>query len=198
MFRDLGRPCLQMKNQDIGVLLKLVCLQRAELKSGEGLPDQAVQSMYTVRALELQTGISKTQVNRSLKHCMEIGLARTDRELGVPRAKTKALLEFIIYGLRYVFPARVGELTRGVATSFAAPVLAGKLLSAGEHKLVWPDAHGDAMGQKVEPLFRTAVYAAKQDPEMYALLALIDAVRLGQARERNLASKLLQQYLDFQ
>ncbi len=213
-----------MKSQDIGVLLKLVCLQRQEIACRAEVAEKAwphdwqdwseenthehpdegglaalpvgSPSLYTARALELQTGISKTQINRSLKHCMAIGLAREDRKLGVPRANTRALLEFIIHGLKYVFPARAGELTRGIGTSFAAPVLAGRLLSAGEHLLVWPDAHGNTKGLKVEPLFKTAPYAARRDAEMYALLALIDAIRLGQPRESSLATTLLKERLE--
>ncbi len=143
-----------MKGQDIGLLLKLVCLQRHESrgkamatwphdwKDWEDLGDDQLPpdqdrldveagitnlSPYTARALELQTGISKTQINLSLKHCMDIGLAKTDRKQGVPRANTVALFEFIVFGLKYVFPVRAGELTRGIATSFAAPVLAKSL-----------------------------------------------------------------------
>lgn len=153
-------------------------------------------SFYTARALELQTGISKTQINLSLKHCMEIGLARTDRKLGVPRANTQALFEFIVYGLKYVFPARAKELTRGIATGFAAPVLDKRLISAGELVPVWSHAHGNTMGMSVEPLFKSAVDAARKDPQMYALLALIDAIRLGQPRERNLATQLLRDHLE--
>lgn len=220
---DVGSVVV-MKSQDIGVLLKLVCLQRQEMAaraevsvkawphdwqdwSEENAPEHPDEvdlaalpvgspSLYTARALELQTGISKTQINRSLKHCMDIGLAREDRKLGVPRANTRVLLEFIVHGLKYVFPARAGELTRGIGTSFAAPVLAGRLLSAGEHLLVWPDAYGNTKGLKVEPLFKTATYAAKRDPEMYALMALIDAIRLGQPRESNLATSLLKERLE--
>lgn len=216
-----------MKGQDIGLLLKLVCLQRHESrgkamvswphdwKDWEELggldeeqlpPDQdwfeadagiTNQSLYTVRALELQTGISKTQINLSLKHCMDIGLAKIDRKQGVPRANTTALFEFIVYGLKYVFPVRVGELTRGIATSFAAPVLPRSIISAGDHVPVWPYARGNTMGMRVEPLFKTAADAARRDPEMYALLALVDAIRMGQPRERKIAANLLHEHLEF-
>ncbi|MCY1554337.1 hypothetical protein D9M68_909020 [compost metagenome] len=129
---------------------------------------------------------------------MEIGLAKPDRKQGVPRANTKALFEFIVFGLKYVFPVRSGELTRGIATSFAAPVLAKSLISAGEHVPVWSYARGNTMGMKVEPLFKTAADAARRDPEMYALLALVDAIRLGQPRERKIAADLLHERLEFQ
>ncbi|WP_343595788.1 hypothetical protein [Pseudomonas sp.] len=212
-----------MKGQDIGLLLKLVCLQRHESR-GKAIsawphdwkdwqesdddhftllqekaghePGKTHPYSYTARALELQTGISKTQINLSLKHCIDIGLARIDRKTGAPRANTKALLEFIVYGLKYVFPARAGELTRGIATSFGAPVLDKSLISSGEHVPVWPYARGNTMGTKVEPLFKSAADAARRDPEMYALLALVDAIRLGQPRERNLAADMLDDRLE--
>ena len=116
-----------MKGQDIGLLLKLVCLHRHEShgkavgawphdwkdweeESDDHIPRYQGQpdffeggtphfSSYTARALELQTGISKTQINISLKHCTQIGLVKADRKSGVPRANTKALFEFIVYGL---------------------------------------------------------------------------------------------------
>jgi hypothetical protein len=206
-----------MKGQDIGLLLKLVCLERhfqgnavatwphdwrgwdeaaddgddmdsAILRDVEGAPRTA---LYTARALEEQTGISKSQIALALKRCIEIGLARPDRWYEAPRVNTRLLLDFIIHGVPFVFHTRYGELTRGIATSFAAPVLEGSLFSSGEHVPVWPDARGKTMGLTVEPLFKTAVLAARRDPEMYALLALVDAVRLGQPRERNLAIEAL-------
>ncbi|QEU01942.1 hypothetical protein [Pseudomonas oryzihabitans] len=214
-----------MKGQDVGLLLRLVCLERHESSRNaltawphdwqdwelaaadvQHVPqpgidlvgDLASAPSYTARALEEQTGISKSQIALSLNHCIEIGLVKMDRQHGVPRANKRALFEFIVYGLRYVFPARYGELTRGIATSFAAPVLSKTLISGGDHVPVWPNARGRTMGMKVEPLFKTAVEAARKDPEMYALLALVDAIRLGQPRERNVAIDVLQERLGLQ
>lgn len=62
----------------------------------------------------------------------DVGLAKNDRRLGIPKTNSKALLEFIAYGIRYVLPAKEGELTRGIATSIAAPVLQRKLITSGE------------------------------------------------------------------
>ncbi|WP_295803568.1 hypothetical protein [uncultured Microbulbifer sp.] len=199
-----------VKSHDIGLLLKLVSLQKQELRYPVGIPDGTAHSgvqevlqdvsklpvsVYSARGLEAETGISKSQINLSLNRCIDVGLATKDRNLGIPRANKKALYEFIVYGIRYVFPAKPGRLTRGVATAFAAPVLRDKLMSAGDLQPVWPDAIGDIKGLEVEPLFKSAVFASRKDPEMYALLALVDAIRIGQARERNLASDLLRQHL---
>ncbi|MCP5357556.1 MAG: hypothetical protein H7A06_05400 [Pseudomonadales bacterium] len=208
-----------MKSQDVGLLLKLVSMRQLEEKGlsafrkawphdwqdwiiGEGAEEIGEwdhvdygASRYSVRALEHQTGISKSQINLSLNRCIDLGLARIDRRLEVPRVNSKALLEFIVYGLKYVFPAKAGELTRGIATSFGAPVLKEKLLSSGEFQLVWPDALGKTMGMHIEPLFKSTVYAVKQDPQLYALMALVDAIRLGQPRESNLAADLLKSHM---
>ncbi len=182
-----------MKSQDIGLLLKLHCLQRRE--DGSNGQIEHLKQRYSVRGLALETGISKSQVSLSLQRSFDVGLAKRDRKLGVPRTNTKGLFEFIAYGLRYVFPAKQGAVTRGVATSFGAPVLEEQLMSAGELVPVWPDAHGDTKGQAVAPLFKSVTYAIQKDDELYALLALVDAIRLGQPRERNLATELIQQRL---
>lgn len=150
---------------------------------------------YGVRALADSTGISKTQVGLALQRCYDVGLAKPDRLTGVPRANNKALLEFVVYGLRYVFPAKPGEVTRGIATGLGAPVLEGKLMTAGELVPVWPDPHGSTKGVAVEPLYKTVTGAVRRDSRVYALLALTDAIRLGQPRERNLAAELLAQML---
>ncbi len=211
-----------MKGQDILLLLKLVALQRQEqqlngtesvrqwpelwqdwdITEEDELQQKGIiefsgieawrESLYTVRALEKSTGISKTRIADSLKRCTDIGLAKKDRKYGVPRTNKKSLLEFIIYGIRYVFPVRMGELTRGIATSFAAPVLNQKLFSAGELFAVWPDERAKSKGLKVMPLFHTVPYAVRLDGDLYAMLALVDAIRLGNQREAGLAANMLE------
>ncbi|MCP5170630.1 MAG: hypothetical protein H6999_12850 [Hahellaceae bacterium] len=154
-----------------------------------------IASRYTARSLEEETGISKSQINLALNRCIDVGLAKKDRKSGVPRANVQALYGFIVHGLKYVFPAKPGEITRGIATAFAAPVLNQQLMSAGEFVPVWPDARGNTKGQAIEPLCKSVAYAVRRDPEMYALLALVDAIRIGQPREANLAADLLKQRL---
>lgn len=156
---------------------------------------EADSACFSVRALADQTGISKSQVSVALQRCLDVGLARKNRHTGVPQANTKALYGFIVHGLRYVFPARPGEITRGIATSFGAPVLEGRLFSSGELVMVWPDARGNTKGQAVQPLFKSVPYAVQRDRELYAMLALVDAIRIGQPRESKLATELLAEYL---
>ncbi len=214
-----------MKSQDIGLLLKLVAIERQDdtAKSspiGLRLPDDwrdwafdsdgeldetealeaaggagASAAPYTTRSLERVTGISKSQINLAYRRCHDVGLVREDRLSGVPRVNKQALFNLIVHGVPYIFPAKPGSVTRGIGTSFAAPVLSGQLMSAGELSMVWQDARGNTKGRAITPLFKTVPYAVRRDPDLYALLALSDALRVGQPRERQVAGNLLENYL---
>ena len=54
-------------------------------------------------------------------------------------------------------------------------------------KYIWPTEIGTIKGQSIEPLYAGAPAAASEDPVLYEMLALINALRVGQARERILA-----------
>ncbi|MBU0523612.1 MAG: hypothetical protein KKC24_20605 [Gammaproteobacteria bacterium] len=209
-----------MKSQDVVLLIKLICLEQRErsqrtldsetaqliklsdtdeVKQWQGWEDDSEQDppvhheSYSVRALEASLGISKTEVGAALKRCLEIGLLRVDPSSHFIRVNSKALLGFIEHGLRYVFPVKPAEIVRGIPTGFSAPVLQDKLMSGGDLIHVWPDAYGSRKGQSITPLFKTVPGAVKKDPRLYEYLALIDAVRLGNAREANLANQLLRE-----
>ena len=208
-----------MKGQDIGLLLKLICLHKQEKgvlsHFGADIKDWDQQNsfkedelshhsfdkqanQYSVRALAESTGISKSQVNLALQRCFEVGLAKQGRHAGSPRVNVKELRNLIVYGARYMFPVKLGSMTRGIRTTLAAAVFKGELLSAGELVPVWPDPEGKVKGLSVEPLFKSVAYAIKKerDDDFYGLLALVDSIRLGQARERNLAIKMLDEWLE--
>ncbi|HRG14678.1 MAG TPA: transcriptional regulator [Pseudomonadota bacterium] len=151
--------------------------------------------VYSVRALQAATGISKSEVSASLRRCQQLGLTRSEAispQLGV---NTSALVEFIAHGLKYVFPAHALPRTRGIPTAASAPVLSGKLFSPGGAVRVWPDALGNASGDGLVPLHKSVPWAARRDADLYAMLALIDSIRLGDAREALVARNLLAEYL---
>lgn len=153
-------------------------------------------AQYGVRALAEMTGISKSQVSLSLTRCYANGLAYINRISAIPTVNTVALGEFIIYGLKYVFPAYPGALTRGIATAWAAPVLSNSIISGGDIPLVWPDPRGNTKGQAVEPIYPTVPAAVRKDPMLYSFLALIDSIRIGRAREKAIACDLLVKALE--
>ena len=53
--------------------------------------------------------------------------------------------------------------------------------------LVWPHPEGEVRGESIEPLYPSAVDAARRDSRLYECLALVDALRIGRAREKKLA-----------
>lgn len=60
---------------------------------------------------------------------------------------------------------------------------------------MWADPKGDTRGQEFRPLYKTAPAAARRDPALYEVLALVDAIRGGRSRERLLAFELLAERL---
>ncbi|HEX6981330.1 MAG TPA: hypothetical protein VF181_01080 [Balneolaceae bacterium] len=160
-----------MRPQDICILFKIIA-------KGE-------DSWYN-KDLAVELKISNSEISESLYRSMQGQLIDDDKR-GVYR---KNLMEFLSYGLKHVFPVIPGRLGRGTATAHSAPPL-NEMISANEH-YVWPDNKGKVRGLLVEPLYKTMPEAAKQDNHLYELLALADALRIGRAREQQMAIKELE------
>src|SRR4051794_10790510 len=100
---------LHLKPQDVVVALKLVASGASE---------------WTQPGLARCLHLSASEVNHALKRLVACHLFNA-RERRVIRA---GLLEFLVYGLRYVFPAELGRVGRGMPTAFSVAPLAEKLL----------------------------------------------------------------------
>ena len=129
--------------------------------------------------------ISSSEVHAALKRLAVSRLVSSDANGNRPLLP--AVEEFLVHGVKYAFPARRGEITRGVPTSYAAPPLNQEIEPGSELPPVWPFPEGQHRGVTLEPLYKTAPAAALRDPTLYEMLALIDALREGRARERKLA-----------
>jgi hypothetical protein len=103
----------------------------------------------------------------------------------------QALLEFLVHGVKYSFPPDRGQPTRGIPTSYAAPPLNSLIAQSDELPPVWPYPEGKVRGVEFSPLYRSVPRAVAKDNALYELLALVDAIRDGRARERELAVKEL-------
>jgi hypothetical protein len=55
---------------------------------------------------------------------------------------------------------------------------------------------GPRRGIALAPVHTIVPNAARKDPKLGELLALFDAIRIGNAREQELATKLLAEHLD--
>src|SRR5262249_33796620 len=80
---------------------------------------------------------------------------------------------------------------RTIDRVFRAPPLRNESAAGDDLPPVWPWPKGDIRGVALKPLYKTAPVAALRDPLLYELLALVDSIRNGRARERNVAEREL-------
>jgi len=161
-----------MKSQDIVILLKKIT------KEGKNL---------SLRGLAVSLGMSPSSVSESLKRCQKAKLVDHNKQ----NVNILSLQEFLIHGLQYVFPVEAGRIVRGVPTYINASPMNELLTNSGE-SYVWHFAKGTVRGQKVEPLYPSVPDAALLDEELYELLVLVDTLRLGRAREIEIAKEELE------
>lgn len=133
-------------------------------------------------------GISLSTAHQAVQRLVAAGLTGEDRQV-----HRQALVEFLTHGVRYAFFAELGPEVRGVPTAHAGPPLAEEIASADMY--VWPSARGDGRGAAISPLYDGAPELADRAPELYRALTLVDALRVGRARERELARKKLEEWL---
>lgn len=163
-----------IKPQDILVLLKLCLWQERKWRHVD---------------LALELGLSQTEVSFALERCRASGFLDQAKK----RVIRSALLEFLVHGLKYVYPVQPGSLCRGMPTAHSAPPLSKRIVSDEHDQYIWPYSEGDMRGQAIEPLYESVPHAAAKDPQLHALLALVDALRVGRAREKAIAAEELEE-----
>jgi hypothetical protein len=71
-----------------------------------------------------------------------------------------------------------------------------KLAHSEQIPPIWPDPEGKVQGSAIEPLYPSVPGAARLDPELYDMLALVDALRIGRTRERVMAIQEIDERLN--
>lgn len=120
---------------------------------------------WTYQRLAVDLSISQSEAHAGVKRAVAARLM-SDGTTAAGRPVLPALAEFLIHGVRYAYPPTRGALTRGMPTGYA-----------------------------FEPLYPSVPAAAARDAKLYELLALVDAIRDGRVRERNLAAKEIEKRL---
>ena len=174
----LSKAQWSLKPQDLAMAFKLVCL------AGQRLPYVALAQAMHLSPFEAHACLARLSGARLL----------TDVN-GAPTLVMAAFRPMVLYGAAHFFPAVRGEITMGFPTAYGVEPLKSKVLFADELYPVWPHADGPARGSMLLPLYPKLPLAAIADPPFYALLALFDALRIGQAREREIARKYLEERL---
>jgi predicted transcriptional regulator len=156
-----------MRPQDIVVLLKIIALDNNQWRN--------LDIAYSLK-------ISPSEVSEVLNRCKIAKLINKEKR----KVHLNALTEFLVYGLKYVFPAEPGAIAKGIPTAHSASPIKEKIMSSTE-SYVWPNSKGNLRGQSIDPLYKTIPEAALEDQEFYELIALVDTIRIGKAREVKMA-----------
>lgn len=167
----MNKQIQSIKPQDIVLLLKIISVDNES---------------WNQKPIAKELGMSQSEISESVARSKFAGLL----DVGGKKVFKLALLELLRYGIRYVFPQHPGPIVRGLPTAHSAPPLNNIIQS--DENYVWPFASGNVRGQSIMPLYSSVPMAAGKDAKLYELLALVDALRVGRARERELAIKELE------
>lgn len=141
---------------------------------------------WTFRGLGNDLGMDPAALHRSVGRLKRAKLLDEDRQLNRSNCE-----EFLVHGVRYVVPGELGASGRGVPAAWGAEPLRDMLASGADPSPVWSDPSGRHRGPLLEPIADAAPHLAKADSQLAQWLPLLDAIRVGRARERKLASEEL-------
>lgn len=160
-----------MSPLDVVVLLKLISLGNQP---------------WNQKALADALRMSQSEISKSFARSRYSGLLDSTSK----KVRRLALFEFLRCGIAYVFPQQPGAVVRGIATAHSAAPLNESIQSSEYY--VWPSGKGNLRGHSIVPLYPSVVDAVQNDSKLHELLALVDALRVGRVREKELAITELQ------
>ncbi len=179
-----------MKPQDIVVLAKLLSYRKKKKN-------------WTQASLAEELCLSPSQINYALKRLLAAKLlapvlSKDDNNETKLVPVTQSCEEFLIHGLKFVFPPKFGSHTAGLPTAYAAPPL-NKIIVAGNDPIpIWPAIGEEAKkGIELKPLYHCVPKSIIKFPDQYfyEFLVLLDAIRSGRARERNIGAEKIKEML---
>lgn len=155
-----------MSPLDVVVLLKIISMGN---------------QLWNQKPLAEALFMSQSEISKSFKRSKYAGLLDSTGK----NVRKLALMEFLQYGIAYVYPMQPGAIVRGIPTAHSAAPLRELIQSAEPY--VWPSGKGTLRGQSIVPLYPSVVDAVQNDSKLHELLALVDSLRVGKAREKELA-----------
>lgn len=156
-----------MRPQDIVVLLKM-------LVYGD--------KRWTLMEISKELQISLSEISVALERNRIAGLVNQSKR----KVNTLALRDFLIYGLKYIFPPQIGTAVRGISTAHSASPIR-EHITIGNDNYVWPYYKGTKRGFSIAPLYENIPKFIENDPGLYEYLVIVDALRVGKAREIEIA-----------
>jgi hypothetical protein len=145
-----------IKSQDVLLLCKLI----------------VTESPLKQKDLSASLGIHQSEVSTGFDRLIKSNLIDPHTK----KPNKMAAFEFLESSVKYFFPAEVTEYALGIPTSIYVKPLSGMFIEKGV-PYVWPSADGKTKGLGIKPIHDSAPMAAVHDPKLYALLAVLDAIR---------------------
>lgn len=171
-----------MRPQDLVILLKIISLTEQHSKDNNKIANKELANSLK---------ISPAEITHSLNRSAYAGLLEPSQK----RVNKRALLDFLKYGVKYVFPAQLGRIIRGIPTAHSAKPLSD-LIQQTDDNYVWANLDGTVKGHEVVPLYDKIPELVEKDDFLYQSLALVDAIRVGRNREYVLANQELEKLLN--
>jgi hypothetical protein len=153
------------------------------------------ESEWIFSRLAGSLAISASEAHAASERCRAAGVLGTPRgKLTVARRKFFELCTVVVPQVYY---AVRGSVELGIPTSIYAEPLKGMFVSDLKRviPLIWPYESGTIKGESLLPLYPTVPRAIQHDEALYKLLALIDVVRAGEAKERQMAVDMLEKMI---
>jgi hypothetical protein len=176
-----------MKNTQIAIDPKdfIVVLEMAFSKT---------RNVWTYQTMADVLGLSPSQVHASVGKLLLSGLLNGKGLKG--KVNRQALADFVVHGARYAFPPVKGAPSRGILTGASSNLFdSRKLVQEDDIPWVWPSARGEARGTSLSPIHPCVPEAILRDPSLHEALVYFDALRVGKAREREMAEAFFRQKL---
>ena len=165
-----------LKPQDVLILLKVVTYE---------------DEPFAMKDLATSLHVSPSEVTLALERCKNSGLIDSNKQ----RVQKLSLFEFLVHGMKYVFPVQLGRKVRGILTAYSASPIKEQIVLGKDDMVVWPCSKGNSRGYSVTPLYKTIPEAVLEDDKLYELLAIIECLRLGRRREVEIATNELKKRL---
>lgn len=130
--------------------------------------------------------MSKGGVHLALARLRAVGLVD-----GEGAAPAKKIVPFVLHGIRYLFPVTFGRRVRGVPTGPSTPDIADEFAPEPGRDFVWADTSGNHRGTSILPLDPRVPKIASDWPRSHQLFGAIDLLRIGSARDVEIASSFI-------
>ena len=153
-----------MRPHDIAVLLNIISQDNKKWRMAD---------------IAYSTKISPSEISESLHRSSQVQL--------IDKAKKDVqklnFLDFLEFGLKYVFPIETAGEIRGIPTLYNHK----GINFASKQNYVWPHPKGKVIGISIPPLYPKQAEAVMENKKYHYLLVLCDLIRFGKTRETQFA-----------